>query len=276
MRQTFGESDNSAYLCGMENVFHFKQFDVAQDRCAMKIGTDGVLLGALAELDSIIPHPSSLTPHRILDIGTGTGLVALMMAQRLSDAGVQDFHIDAVEIDHNAAEQAQENVAKSPWSEKIEVHAMALEVFMAVRDERFAISGNKYNLIVSNPPFYNATLKPEDEARAVARHKDSLPLKQIMECARTGLSEQGRLVLIHPMNYDQEVMTEAVLAGLSPIHLWNILTKVGKPCKRRITTFALPSGATPLIAETLSLRDENNDYSSEYRTLTGPFYISLK
>lgn len=252
----------------MENVFHFKQFDVAQDRCAMKIGTDGVLLGAL----SIVNCQSSIV--NCLDIGTGTGLVALMIAQQLSDAGVKNFHIDAVEIDQEAAKQAEENVEKSPWNDAITVHAMALEAFLSkAESEKTEV---KYDLIVSNPPFYNATLKPEDTARAIARHKDSLPLKQIMDCAQMMMNDNGQLVLIHPMNYDQEVMTEAILAGLKPSHIWNILTKVGKPCKRRITTLTKPQSASTLIAETLSLRDENNEYSQEYRQLTEPFYISLK
>jgi len=266
----------------MENVFRFKKFDVAQDRCAMKIGTDGVLLGALAigkcqmskDKGQRSKDKGQLSTFNCLDIGTGTGLVALMIAQQLSEAGVKDFHIDAVEIDPEAAQQAKENVAASPWSEQITVHAMALDVF--VDTVKGQMAKDKYQLIVSNPPFYNATLKPEDEARAVARHKDSLPVKQIMTCAKEMLSDQGRLVLIHPMNYDQEVMTEAVLTGLTPIRIVNILTKVGKPCKRRVSTFALPGGASPLLAETLSLRDENNNYSHEYRELTEPYYISLK
>lgn len=269
MRQTFGESDNSAYLCGMENVFHFKQFDVAQDRCAMKIGTDGVLLGALSIVNC------QLSDVNCLDIGTGTGLVALMIAQQLSDAGVKHFHIDAVEIDPEAAKQAEENVQKCPWSASITVHAMSLEEYL------LQITKNKseqiaYDLIVSNPPFYNATLKPEDEARAVARHKDALPLKQIMTCVKTYLKPTGNLKLIYPMDYDQEVMTEAILAGLQLTHFWNILTKEGKPCKRRISTLSKPEGATPIVTETLAIRNSEGEYTPEYRRATEAFYLHLK
>ena len=166
----------------------------------MKIGTDGVLLGALCPLPT-----SASTPLRLLDIGTGTGLIALMLAQRLSDGGIQHFHIDAVEIDPKAAQQARENAAASPWGDSIEVHPCSLQEFSA------QLSADvKYDVIVSNPPFYNATLKPEDEARAVARHKDALPLDEISNFSHNHLNNNGLLALIYPTDYDTEVMTSAI------------------------------------------------------------------
>lgn len=241
------------------DVFHFRQFDVAQDRCAMRVGTDGVLLGAWCN----VPAP------QVLDIGTGTGLIALMVAQRLAAGGrLAEGCIEAVEIDAEAAAQAQENFRRSPWGERLEVRHCALQDFQTDR---------QYGLIVSNPPFYNATLKPEDEARAAARHKDALPLDCIMKFAEKHLADDGRLALVYPMAYDSEVMTAAVLAHLKPVRVCNVLTKWGKPCKRRMAEFALQAASAVMMpTETLSLRDEGDDYSEAYRMLTDAFYVSLK
>lgn len=241
-------------------MFWFKQFSVNQDRCAMKVGTDGVLLGACVNVNG---HE-----QRILDIGTGTGLIALMVAQRLAEKGNTTFHIDAVEIDPEAAAQAKENFEASPWADHLQVHACSLKEYGAPA---------LYDLIVCNPPFYNATLKPDDEARAMARHKDALPLQQIMQFAQQHLVNDGRLAMIYPMDYDSEVQTAAVLAQLRPVRIVNILTKVGKPCKRRICCLVHTNAqAEPLTAQSLSLRDANNEYSQEYRQITDSFYISLK
>lgn len=252
------------------DIFHFKQFDVAQEHCAMKIGTDGVLLGALCPL----PDTSS-TPLRLLDIGTGTGLIALMLAQKLSDGGIQHFHIDAVEIDPQAAQQARENAEASPWSDNIEIHACSLHEFSTLTSNDI-----KYDVIVSNPPFYNATLKPEDEARAVARHKDALPLDEISKFSRNHLNDNGLLALIYPTDYDTEVMTSAIAQGLTPRGLCHILTKVGKPCKRRISWFGAAGAnidpSTPLQTHTLAIRDAEGNYTDEYKNLTEPFYVSLR
>ena len=283
-------------------IFHFKQFDIAQDRCAMKVGTDGVLLGAWAgsdmegsrrvrkvqtgskrseeaegtqdedlktfEIQSLLETPQVL---KVLDIGTGTGLIALMLAQRCNDLQ-KDFHIDAIEIDPSAAQQAAENAASSPWDKQIAVHPCSLAEYMVNR----ASNSPTYDLILSNPPFYNGTLKPEDQARATARHKDSLPLKEIMQCAQQTLSSQGRLSMIYPSDYDNEVMETAILAGLKPLRICNILTKVGKPCKRRMAEFCRNDIAQETTFETLSMRNEDGNYSDQYINLTLPFYTHLK
>lgn len=257
-----------------QEVFHFKQFDIAQDRCAMKVGTDGVLLGTIPFLPGEAGSVSFAEKDswRILDIGTGTGLIALMIAQRLSDAGYTDFHIDAIEIDSEAADQARKNIAATPWSRQIQVHHSPLQEFQ---------TESRYDLIISNPPFYNATLKPEDDARAIARHKDSLPLKEIMSFTRSHLEDNGELALIYPMDYDSEVMTEAVLAEMKPIWICNILTKTGKTCKRRMLKVGhlknnLSNVNSSELLTQLCLRNELGDYSEEYRKLTEPFYVSLK
>ena len=249
----------------------------------MKVGTDGVLLGALADLNQIIGswHDNAIGNRcvRVLDIGTGTGLIALMMAQRLNDIGIPDFGIDAVEIDHEAALQAEENFAASAWSKKMTVHEMPFEQF--ANNASDSDDAHQYDLIVSNPPFYNATLKPEDRSRAVARHKDSLPLSQIMHFAGTHLTQHGRIGLIYPTAYDQEVMFEASISGLMPRRRINILTKTGKPCKRVITEFSRISSqgesqTADVVNETVSLRNADGDYSDEYRNLTDDFYLYLR
>ena len=223
----------------------------------MKVGTDGVLLGAWGDVSGI---------RSVLDIGTGTGLIALMMAQRLSSSE-EEFRIDAVEIDPEAAAQAQENVNNSRWSDSVHIHATSLEAFTTTAN---------YDLIISNPPFYNATLKPEDEARAVARHKDSLPLSHITDFARTHLSTSGELRLIYPTSYDSEVMTSALLSGLHPITLCDVLTKKGKPCKRRMATFALPTHPQKEVErQILMIRDEEGNYSREYSEMVSEFYLRL-
>ena len=240
----------------------------------MKVGTDGVLLGAWAgrEMEGSRGF-KGFQELNLLDIGTGTGLIALMMAQRCSTQMV-DCHIDAVEIDTKAAQQAAENVAASPWANQIQVYPCSLSQYMDNRKE----DRLQYDLVVSNPPFYNATLKPDDEARAIARHKDALPLTEIIQCACRTLTPRGRLALIYPMNYDSEVMTEAIAAGLKPLRICNVLTKVGKACKRRMVEFCLNHAETLSMeceVSTLSIRDAEGNYTSEYLDLTLPFYTHL-
>lgn len=248
-------------------AFDFKQFSIRQDRCAMKVGTDGVLLGAWTEVNS--HHKARV---RVLDIGTGTGLIALMMAQRIAENN-SSFQIDAIEIDTDAAKQAEENKQDSPWRAQINIIPSSLQEYRT----RIDIEEVKYDLMVSNPPFYNATLKPDDEARAIARHKDSLPLSEITDFARQHLSEEGTLSLIFPTSYDSEVMTAATLSGLHPIRLCDIVTKKGKPCKRRMATFALPTHPKKDIEkQTLSIRNEIGEYTKEYIQLVEKFYLNLK
>ena len=304
--------------------FEFKQFAIQQDRCAMKVGTDGVLLGAWVNVkgeggqndsttignsegttigngESItIGNSESLSTYHVLDIGTGTGIIALMLAQRLSAQG-QHFHIEAIEIDPSAAQQAADNFLASPWSEHLTIHPQSLADFAlqphnlttfepippSTQESNFSppLTGgfgggsesggesSSFALILSNPPFYDATLKPDDVSRAVARHKDSLPVADIARYAATHLSPRGRLALIYPTAYDAEVMTATVLAGLHPIRLCDILTKQGRPCKRRMAEFS--AAASPLLREQLIIRGTDGSYTAQYRLLTDPYYLHL-
>lgn len=244
--------------------FQFQHFTIHQDRCAMKVGTDGVLLGAWATLPS---QTEGYHAYSLLDVGTGTGIIALMLAQRTTQRTATPFHIEAIEIDPIAAQQAQENIAASPWHDRITVLPLSLQAFA---DNN---SAGQYDLIVSNPPFYNATLKPSDEGRAVARHKDALPVSDITRFASTHLNENGRLALIYPTAYDSEVMTAAVLSGLHPVRICDILTKLGKPSKRRMTEFSRQN--VPISREQLIIRDTDGKYTDAYRALTSDFYLHL-
>lgn len=249
----------------MSDSFDFKQFSIIQDRCAMKVGTDGVLLGAWTDLEN------NSRNYRVLDIGAGTGLIALMIAQRVSDKSNKVFSIDAIEIDTDAAIQAEENFNQSRWCNSIHIINNSLQQF--AQDLH---SDKKYDCIVSNPPFYNATLKPEDDARAVARHKDSLPLFEITDFAQKHLTDEGTLSLIYPTDYDTEVTTAAILSGLHLIRICDVITKKNKPCKRRMATWTLASHPLKEICrETLYIRDENGQYTSQYKNLVKDFYIRL-
>jgi tRNA1Val (adenine37-N6)-methyltransferase len=159
-------------------MFQFKKFTVQQDKTAMKVGTDGVLLGAWAPIDN---HPNT-----ILDIGAGTGLIALMLAQR-SNAQ----QIDALEIDEDAYEQATDNFENSPWNDR-------LFCFHAGLDEFVEDPEDEYDLIVSNPPFYTEDYKSEDASRDLARFEEAMPFEELVEAADLLLSEKGVFAVIIP------------------------------------------------------------------------------
>ena len=162
----------------MSESFKFKQFSVKQDRCAMKIGTDAVLLGAWVSLEN--------NPESILDIGTGTGVISLQLAQR-SFAHT----IDAVEIDDDAFEQCSENFEASPWGDRLFCYHASIQEFASEVDE-------KYDLIVSNPPFYTAEYKSENSSRDLARFEDALPFKHLIICVSHLLSDNGIFAVILP------------------------------------------------------------------------------
>ena len=177
--------------------FRFKQFTVWHDRCAMKVGTDGVLLGAWCPL----PHrPIASSPYRLLDIGTGSGLIALMLAQRLSSQSPianNPYTIDAIDMDADAVNQANYNFEQSPWAKHLHAHQTSLQDWQ---------SQTKYNLIVSNPPYFQSSLKNPDQARATARHTDSLSYGELIRHAARLLADHCRIALILPAEAEQEII----------------------------------------------------------------------
>jgi tRNA1Val (adenine37-N6)-methyltransferase len=175
-------------------MFQFKQFSVDQSGCAMKINTDGVLLGALAEANS---------PASILDIGTGTGVIALMLAQRFNDA-----KIDALEIDETAAQTAHQNFIKSPFTSRLEVHPIGFEQFF----DRFP--DRKYDMIVSNPPFHINSLESPGVKKSLAKHTDELFFEGLIRAVAGHLTANGSCWLILPLQTAQLVKATVVQYGL--------------------------------------------------------------
>ncbi len=234
----------------MADVFRFKQFTVCQKQAAMKVGTDGVLLGAWA---SVCP-----TDRAILDIGTGTGLIALMMAQRNSVA-----QIVGVEIDSESAAQARENVGMSPWRDRIEVAECAVQEF---------VSEQRFDLIVSNPPYFVDSLKSPDEGRNNARHTDTLSFAELMHAAERLLAPDGRFAVIVPA----EAALSVIAAGrLHLVRRCDVRTKPAGVTKRVMLEFS-PRFEGAAVREELTVGDgSNGGYSPEYVALTRDFYLKF-
>lgn len=238
-----------------ETTFRFRLFSVENRRSAMKVGTDGVLLGAWAELPAAIASPA------VLDIGAGTGLVSLMLAQRFPGA-----LIEAMEIDPASAEECAANFRNSPWSDRL-----------AVREADFltAAFDRKFDLIVSNPPFFNNGAKAPDSARMAARHEDSLPLGSLINRAAELLAAGGSIALIVPADRRADAEYAAELARLTLWRKVTITTVVGKPPRRVLLQFV----NTPTIQNLKQAAAEETLNTSEgertpwHRELVKDFYI---
>lgn len=233
----------------MSISFQFKKFTVLQDRCAMKVGTDGVLLGAWAQ-----------GGHCVLDIGTGTGLIALMMAQRYPQA-----LIDAIEIDHDAAVQAAENVDCSPFADRIKVSEIALQNFKPT---------THYNIIVTNPPFFAHSLRSPSKSRSLARQTDSLPFSTLFSFATDYLVPDGELSAVIPSDYLDEFSQEAFLRGMFLSRQYNVRTVKRKPAKRCLVAFS-PSRPAAFDRKDVVLLEEGNKRSPWYMELTKDFYLTV-
>lgn len=234
-------------------MFSFKQFTIQQDKTAMKVGTDGVLLGAWA--------PINHNPFSILDIGTGTGLIALMLAQRTNAD-----QIDALEIDESAYEQAVDNFENSPWADR-------LYCFHAGLDEFIEEPEDEYDLILSNPPFYSEDYVSGDIRRDQARFSTSMPFDQVIEAADLMLSENGILAVIIP--YKEEA-TFIALAGdyeLYPLKITRVKGTPATEIKRSLLAFSRNEIA-PTIDE-LIIEIGRHDYTAEYVALTKDFYLKM-
>ncbi|GAB5398787.1 MAG: methyltransferase [Aureisphaera sp.] len=237
----------------MNAPFQFKEFTVHQDRCAMKIGTDGVLLGAWASL-----HHS---PNSALDIGAGTGVIALQLAQRSNSET-----IDAIEIDDDAYEQCSENFENSPWSNRLFCYHASVQEFASEIDDT-------YDLIISNPPFYSEDFKSDDTSRNSARFVDSLPFQHLIVCVAHLLAKEGRFALILPRKEE-----EAFIALAKEHHLFlNRLCRVkGSPNaeeKRSLMEFSFHE--KEVIPEQLIIETSRHQYTPEYIELVKDFYLKM-
>jgi tRNA1Val (adenine37-N6)-methyltransferase len=234
--------------------FSFKQFYVEQDRCAMKVGTDGVLLGAWCPIDN--------NPFSILDIGTGTGIIALMLAQR-SHAD----QIDALEIDEDAYEQAVENFENSPWSDR-------LFCFHAGLDEFVDEPEDEYDLIISNPPFYSENYKTENSQRDLARFQNAMPFEDLIEAADLLLSENGTFAVIIPFKEEERFIDLCAKVELYPVKITRVKGTHSTPIVRSLLAFKRYELAV-LTADELVIETSRHVYTDEYINLTKEFYLKM-
>jgi tRNA1Val (adenine37-N6)-methyltransferase len=235
---------------GRNNYFIFKQFTVSQEHSAMKVGVDSVLLGAWT-------NPRKEDP--VLDVGTGTGLLALMMAQKTNAM------ITAVEIDEMAAAEAIRNVRNSPWPDRINIVHSSFQEFAAA-------ASREYGLIVSNPPYFINSSRPEDLRRKKARHNDDLPFSDLlMGCAKL-LTNKGLLTVILPSDIAEGFIESAGQSGLYLTRTTWVRHSQKKPYHRRLMEF---SPAWRETEESFLTIMDGNDFTKDYQSLTADFYLAF-
>ena len=227
--------------------FRFKQFEIEQDRCAMKVGTDGVLLGAWAQGGC-----------RILDIGYGTGLISLMMAQRFPEAEVV-----GIDMDVDACGQARENVMASPFRDRVEIVCCRLQDFGAI---------GVFDAIVSNPPFFVDSLKNPDSKRTMARHTDSLPFRDLFAGVKRLLSDDGIFSAIVPVEVVEQFVAESCILGFYLIRKCGVRTVERKQPKRFMLSFA-KHRISPYEEHVETMMDSQGNRSEWYRKITEEFYL---
>lgn len=230
--------------------FHFRQFRVDQTGSTHKVGTDGVLLGAWVGIKEADIH--------ILDVGTGSGLIALMLAQRTGPAS----RIEGVEIEKDDAKQAEENVRQSPWPEKIRIHPVAIQQFFPEK---------KYDLIISNPPYFVNSLLPPEKKRSQARHTHQLSFEDLLMAASRLLTKQGRLALILPYAEGLKFIDLARSFHLFPVRKTTFRSRVRNPAKRLL--LELNHEERPADKSELILYNQGENWSEDYQKLTGEFYL---
>lgn len=255
-------------------VFRFKKFEVINAQAGLKVGTDGVLLGAATELP-VHPAPAANpNPLRVLDIGTGTGLVALMLAQRLAEQGAT-YYITAIEIDRDAADIAARNFLASPWSDSLQARHISLQgYFDAIYtrpEEDPILAPLRFDLIASNPPYFENSLKAPDAQRSTARHTDTLSYRECVTFAADYLAPQGSLSLILPKQEETALVRFASSFGLYPSRILDIRTTASKPPKRIVVQLGR-TRVVPPVRQSLVLQD-GTQRSAEFAALTADFYL---
>jgi tRNA1Val (adenine37-N6)-methyltransferase len=233
--------------------FAFKKFTIRQEKCAMKVGTDAVLLGAWAKTYGV---------RRALDIGTGTGIIALMLAQKCGCT------IDAIDIDEVAAGEAKANAGNCPWSDRVHIHHISLQDFAKMQDE-------KYDLVVSNPPYFSDAQPATEESRTKARHTVLLPFTDLINGATKLLSKEGKFYVILPTKEGELFREMAEAKGLHLRRLTRVKTTPEKPEKRLLMQFGFT--AKPQVSESTLIIEKDNQnaqhYTDEYKELTKEYYL---
>lgn len=229
--------------------FRFKQFSIDHSRSSMKVGTDGVLLGAWADVDQ---------SRHILDVGTGSGVIALMLAQRTTPQTV----VDGVDIDPVDIEQAKENVANSPWTDRVRMFCAPVQEWKPIL---------KYDVIVSNPPFFMNSFAPPDKKRVQSRHTVSLSYSDLLTAAQRLLHDNGRLNVILPTVEGIEFMKLAEPLGLTCSRLFSFRPRKNKPVERWL--IELTTGRRDLVKGEIIMYEEGNSWTDGYRNLTRDFYL---
>ena len=232
--------------------FRFKQFSVFHDKCAMKVGIDGVLLGAWADVADA---------KRILDVGTGSGLIALMLAQRSEAA------ITAIDIDAEAVTQANENIENSVWKSRIRATQITLQKFAESND-------TKFDLIVSNPPFFVNSLKAPKEKRNTARHTDTLTHNELIDNAIKLLSKFGRLCIILPVEEGSKCIEYAISQNLFCKKIVKVQPRPDKAVHRLLIEFTNEFCET-IVLELCIENGERHNYSPEFTAIASPYYLKL-
>jgi len=235
------------------SVFKFKHFNIRQEKVAMKVGTDGVLLGAWVKIDKDIDS--------ILDIGSGTGLIALQLAQR-SDAET----IDAVEIEPNAYEQTVENFENSAWNNRLFCYHSSFQAFADDIEDR-------YDLIVSNPPYFNSGLQPDDAKRSLARHTGKLTYKTLLQKTSKLLSEKGSCAFIIPHLEEGNFLNVALENNLHPQRITRVKGTGTTPIKRSLLQLSFKK--TQVKTDALVIEISRHNYTEAYIKLVKDFYLKL-
>lgn len=237
----------------MSKPFKFKEFTINQDRCAMKIGTDGVLLGAWTSIEK--------KPKTILDIGAGTGILSLMLAQRsLSE------NIEALEIEEDAHEQCVENFENSPWADRLFCYHAGLDEFVEEIEE-------PYDLIISNPPFYSEDVSSGDSSRDTARQNQSLPFAELLEGISKLLSLEGVFAVIIPHKEESVFIKLASPFGLFPNRILRVKGNKEAEVKRSLLEFSFKKGE--VSEDELIIEIERHKYTQKYIALTKDFYLKM-
>ena len=234
----------------MDKPFRFKQFTVQHQRSSMKVGTDAVLLGAWCDIDGA---------RRVLDVGTGCGVIALMVAQRNADA-----RILAIDIDPASVNEAQENFDASPWADRLQV---CREDFNDLTDDE------GFDLIVTNPPYYNEDVLPPDAVRSAARHTHALSFEQLMQGAARLLTPTGSIALITPVEARDAVTTAATFAGLHLSRLTTVHSSEGKQPKRLLWQWS--KQRCTIQRDSLILHQKGGAFTPQYTELCKDFYLDL-